>query len=67
MDKLYVANESKGDRIARAVLGIVLLAFVVIGPKTAWGYVGLLPLVTGIVGMCPIYRFLGFTTHPVAP
>jgi hypothetical protein len=67
MDRLYVANESKGDRIARTVLGIVLLAFVVVGPKTAWGYVGLLPLVTGIVGMCPIYRLLGFTTRAVGP
>ena len=67
MHKLYVANESKRDRIARTVLGIVLLTFVVIGPKTAWGFVGLLPLVTGIVGTCPIYRLLGFTTCPVGP
>ena len=67
MDSLYVANESKGDRIARTALGIVLLAFVVLGPKTAWGFVGLVPLVTGVLGTCPIYRLFGITTCPVGP
>ena len=65
MERLYVANESKRDRIARTVLGIVLLALVVTGPKTAWGFMGVLPLLTGIVGTCPVYRLFGFSTCTV--
>jgi hypothetical protein len=57
-------NESTADRALRIVLGIVLLSLVVIGPKTMWGLVGLVPLVTGLVGFCPLYRLLGINTCP---
>ena len=55
-------NEGSLDRILRVILGVVLLSLTVVGPKTAWGWIGLLPLVTGIVGFCPLYRLLGFRT-----
>ena len=37
------------DRIARIIVGIVLLALGVVGPKTWWGLVGIIPLLTGLV------------------
>ena len=62
---LIPRNESNLDRGLRVVLGLGLLAMVFVGPKTLWGLVGLVPLVTGIVGSCPIYRMLGMSTCPV--
>ena len=64
-------NEGAVDRTLRIALGLVLLALVFFGPHTPWGLVGLVPLVTGIVGVCPLYRVLGVTTchlpgHPGA-
>ena len=61
-----LANESTADRAMRVVLGIVLLSLVIVGPKTFWGLVGLVPLVTGAIGFCPIYRLFGITTCPIA-
>jgi hypothetical protein len=60
-----LANESTADRAMRVVLGIVLLSLVIVGPQTLWGLVGLVPLVTGAIGSCPIYRLLGITTCPI--
>lgn len=50
------------DRAARIVLGLVLIALVFIGPQTPWGWIGVLPLLTGIVSFCPAYRLLGLRT-----
>jgi hypothetical protein len=44
-----------------------MLAITVVGPKSMWGLVGLLPLLTGIVGFCPLYRVFGFSTCPAKP
>lgn len=57
-----LTNESPVDRVLRVVLGIVVLSLVVIGPKTMWGLLGLVPLLTGLVGFCPLYRLLGIST-----
>lgn len=43
------------DRIVRIVLGLVLIALVFVGPKTPWGWLGLIPLATGIFRFCPGY------------
>jgi hypothetical protein len=58
-------NEGTLDRALRVILGLALLALVFVGPQTAWGWLGLVPLVTGLVGFCPLYRILGFNTCPV--
>jgi hypothetical protein len=63
--RLLVKNEGSTDRAVRVVIGVVLLAMVFVGPKTPWGLVGLVPLVTGLVGMCPLYRLFGLSTCPV--
>ena len=57
-------NEGSIDRLLRIIVGVVLLALVFVGPKTPWGWVGLVPLLTGLVGMCPLYSVLGINTCP---
>lgn len=58
-------NEGTVDRILRIVLGLGLLSIVFIGPQTMWGFLGLVPLLTGVLGFCPLYRVFGFNTCPV--
>ncbi|SLN62787.1 hypothetical protein PSA7680_03306 [Pseudoruegeria aquimaris] len=55
-------NEGTLDRVLRVILGLALLSLVFVGPQTLWGLVGLVPLVTGLVGVCPIYSLLGIKT-----
>lgn len=55
-------NEGKVDRGLRVVVGLALLSLVFVGPQSAWGWVGLIPLLTGLVGFCPLYSILGFNT-----
>ena len=55
-------NEGTLDRALRVVLGLVLLSLVFVGPQTMWGLVGIIPLVTGLVGVCPVYSVLGIKT-----
>lgn len=62
MSTLFARNEGKIDRTIRVAVGLFLLSLVFIGPQTAWGWLGLIPLVTGLVGSCPIYRLLGVNT-----
>ncbi len=58
-------NEGTVDRILRVILGIALLSLTVVGPQTVWGWVGLVPLVTGLIGFCPLYKIIGFNTCPL--
>ena len=55
-------NEGFLDRTIRVVAGLVLLSLVFVGPATPWGLVGLVPLLTGLVGFCPLYRIFGLST-----
>jgi hypothetical protein len=57
-------NVGNLDRLLRVVVGVVLLSLTVLGPRTAWGLIGILPLLTGLVGFCPLYRVLGMNTCP---
>lgn len=50
------------DRALRVVVGLGLLALVFVGPKTLWGLIGLVPLLTASIGFCPLYRLLGICT-----
>ncbi len=59
-------NEGTIDRVFRVVLGLALLSLIVVGPHTWLGLVGLIPLVTGFVGFCPLYRVLGISTCRVS-
>lgn len=55
-------NVGSIDRIARIVLGLVLIALVFVGPQTPWGRIGLVPLATALIGWCPAYRLFGIRT-----
>lgn len=55
-------NEGTIDRALRIILGLALIAIVFVGPQTPWGWIGVVPLVTGLVGFCPLYRLLGINT-----
>lgn len=57
-------NEGSIDRALRFVLGGALLSLAFIGPKTPWGYLGLVPLLTAAIGWCPLYSVLGISTCP---
>ena len=65
--KILPQNEHAVDRVIRVVLGLALLSLTVVGPQTLWGLVGLVPLVTGALGSCPLYALFGFSTCPVNP
>lgn len=58
------ANVGGIDRVMRIVLGLVLLSLVVVGPKSLWGLVGLVPLATGLMRFCPLYPLLGINSCP---
>jgi len=59
------ANEGNLDRTLRVIVGLALVAIVFVGPQTPWGWVGLIPLATGIFGLCPLYSLLGINTCPL--
>lgn len=55
-------NSGGVDRILRVVVGLILVALAATGTVGAWGWIGLLPLVTGAFGFCPAYTLLGINT-----
>jgi len=59
MSRLNVGNV---DRALRLLLGIVLIALAGSGTIGAWGYLGIVPLLTGMTALCPLYSLLGITT-----
>ena len=50
------------DRVVRIVVGLGILSLAFVGPQTPWGYLGLVPLVTGLIGWCPAYMPFGIKT-----
>ena len=61
---MFERNVGLNDRGVRIVLGAVLVALALIGPKVIWGWIGLYPIITGIVGFCPPYRAFKISTVP---
>lgn len=52
-------NVGNIDRLIRTLVGLLLLSLVFIGPKTAWGWIGLVPIATAIISYCPVYTVFG--------
>ena len=50
------------DRILRIVVGLALIALTLLGQIGVWGWIGLVPLLTGAFGFCPLYTMLGMHT-----
>ncbi len=65
MNRFLAVNEGPVDRVLRVLIGIALLALVFVGPKTWWGLIGFVPLITGLAGTCPLYTLLGIRTCPL--
>ena len=53
------------ERVIRVIVGLGLVSLVFIGPQTPWGWIGLLPIATGLIGWCPPYALLGINTCSV--
>lgn len=54
------------DRVLRVVVGLALIVMAVAGTIGVWGWIGVVPLVTGLAGRCPAYRLLGMNTCPMS-
>ncbi|MCE1162117.1 MAG: DUF2892 domain-containing protein [Thiomonas sp.] len=53
------------DRILRIIVGIVLIALTLMGTIGVWGWIGIVPLVTGLFKFCPLYSIIGMNTCPM--
>ena len=60
-------NIGKTERVIRVVVGIGILSLAFVGPQSPWGYLGFLPLATGLVGWCPPYAWLRINTASRRP
>ena len=59
---MFKTNVGSFDRLVRIVVGLVLIALVFVGPKTVWGLIGVVPLLTGLARTCPAYSLLGINS-----
>lgn len=60
--RILPPNMSTTDRLIRVLVGLILLSLTVLGPNSPWGYIGLVPLITGLVGSCPAYTVIGWSS-----
>jgi hypothetical protein len=56
------ANMGSVDRVLRAIVGVVLISLVFVGPQTPWGWIGVVPLLTALVSWCAAYVPFGIST-----
>jgi len=57
-------NEGGVDRSIRVIAGLALIGLAATSQIGVWGYLGVIPLLTGAVGYCPLYSVLGVKTCP---
>jgi hypothetical protein len=62
---MFKSNVGTIDRVLRIVLGLALIALTLTGSIGAWGWIGVLPLLTAALGSCPLYTLLGVSTCPL--
>jgi hypothetical protein len=65
LEKILPRNEHNMERGARVLIGLGLISLVFFGPQTSWGWIGVVPLATGLIGSCPLYTLLGLSTCPM--
>ena len=53
------------DKILRIAVGIALIAMAYMNVVGVWGYIGVVPLLTGLIGWCPVYPLLGISSCPI--
>lgn len=59
------ANVGGIDRILRIVIGAALIILAATESVGWWGWLGVVPLLSGLVGVCPMYRLFGLSTCPI--
>ena len=65
MERIMKRNVGGIDRTLRVLAGLVLIALAGTGVVGAWGWIGVVPLATGLIGWCPAYRLVGLDTCPL--
>lgn len=60
-----VQNVGSADKIARIVVGALLILLALMGTIGVWGYIGVIPIATALMGWCPAYTVFGIKTCPV--
>ena len=50
------------ERLIRIAVGLIILSLAFVGPRSAWAYLGIVPLATGLIGWCPPYALFGIST-----
>lgn len=65
--KYFPVNQHNVERMVRVLIGLVMLSLVFLGPRTLWGLLGFLPLVTGLAGTCPVYTMFGVSSCRAFP
>ena len=58
-------NEGTLDRVLRVVVGLLLIGLAATHVIGVWGWIGVVPLIAGAVGFCPLYSILGIRTCPM--
>lgn len=61
---MFKKNVGGIDRILRILIGVIFIALALTGTIGGWGYIGILPLLTGLFSTCPLYPLLGISTCP---
>lgn len=64
MKNFLLVTQHPVERIIRVLVGVALLSLVFVGPQTPWGWIGIVPILTGASGLCPLYTILGISTCP---
>ena len=59
------ANVGTIDRVLRVVAGVALIGLAASGTVGMWGYIGVVPLLTGLFRFCPLYPLIGMNTCPM--
>lgn len=57
-----LANVGPLDRTIRILFGLALIALTQVDPRYEWGWIGIVPLLSGMVRHCPLYALFGFAT-----
>lgn len=62
----FSPNVGNIDRFFRVAIGLLLVSLAITGAIGVWGYIGIVPIITGVTRYCPLYKLVGLNTCPRA-
>lgn len=65
MSRILPVNVHPIERVLRVAVGVGLVGAAYAGAIGPWGYIGLVPILTGVLSSCPLYTLLGISTCPI--